>query len=303
MIGCQGIDNRSVKPIAMMRASKTMERTRRDIRRTAVLLTTVISMAATFALPQLAGAGSGADEAPSSVILLADTGQGVLRPSAAREKQSETIQSPTPPVSAPLPDSTPVWVPRIRVGAPASRVGGATRARQKAVTIQTLVPEVDEAALTLAAQPKLYWHLSAETSHPVNFTLIDANATDPIVDEMITGPFAAGIQVLSLADYEAQLEPGRNYEWFVAVVHDPENRSADAVARGAIARVADPGLVSQVASSEPDAAAGLLAQSGIWYEALDVVSRRMQEMPEDPRLRQRRDAMLQQVGLALSENR
>jgi hypothetical protein len=157
--------------------------------------------------------------------------------------------------------------------------------------------------LTLAAQPRLYWHLSPRTTHSVNFTLLDPDVTDPVVDTIIKGPFEAGVHVLSLADYGVQLEPGGNYEWFVAVVPDPDNRSADSVARGVIIRVTDAKLSSQVASSEPDSTTGLLAQSGIWYEALDLASRRMQKKPEDAGLRQQRDAMLQQVGLALSDDR
>jgi hypothetical protein len=243
-----------------------------------------------------------ADEPPPGVILLADASKDTLELSAAKEKKDIAVQPRTPEGSLPSHGQLPVWVPRVRQGAPASRVGGATRGRDKTVTIQTLVPEVDEAALTLAAQPQLYWHLSSETTHVVNFTLLDPSAADPMIDEMIEGPFAAGVQVLSLTDYEIQLEPGRKYEWFVAVVPDPENRSADTVARGAIVRVKDPELASQVASSEPDAAVELWARSGIWYEALDVVSRSMRERPEDKRPLQVRDTMLQQVGLALSDD-
>jgi len=280
-----------------------MERRRRESLRRGTLLATATALAAVIALPQLAGA----NDLGSRVILIADSSRGALEripnQGANKEKPRETIQPPEPAGVVPPPSAAPVWVPRIRRGAPASRVGGATRGGDKVVTIQTLVPEVDEAALTLAAQPELYWYLSADTTHPVNFTLIDPNAIDPIVDSMITGPFSAGVHVLSLADYDARLESGRNYEWYVAVVPDSENRSVDTVARGAIVRVAEPELASQIAASEPDAAVVLLAQSGIWYDALDAASRRMQETPEDPQSRQWRDAMLQQVGLALSDNR
>jgi hypothetical protein len=276
-----------------------MKRTPLDFRRVALSLATKFALATMIVLPYQANA----DEPSAGVILLAGTSNDAEKRSAEKKEHTKAVQAPTPAVSVSPPAQPPVWVPRVRRGAPASRIGGATRSRNKAVTIRTLVPEVDEAALTLAAQPQLYWHLSPRTTHPVNFTLLDPDATDPIVDTIIEGPFEAGIHVLSLADYGAQLEPGRNYEWFVAVVPDPNNRSADSVARGVIIRVADPELASQVASSEPDATTGLLAQSGIWYEALDVASRCMQEKPEDPRLRQQRDAMLQQVGLVLSGDR
>lgn len=276
-----------------------MTRRRPELLRRGMLLAATFALATLIALPQLAGAS----DPEFRVILIADPSRAALERSDSKEKPGETTQRPKPAASEPPLPAVPVWVPRIRHGAPASRVGGATRGLHKLVTIQTLVPEVDEAALTLAAQPKLYWYLSVETTHPVNFTLIDPNAIDPIVDEMIKGPFAAGVHVLSLADYEARLESGRNYEWFVAVVPDSENRSIHSAARGAIVRVADPELTSQIAASEPDVAFILLARSGIWYDALDAANRRMQEMPEDPQSRHWLDAMLQQVGLALSDNR
>ena len=38
-----------------------------------------------------------------------------------------------------------------------------------------------------------------------------------------------------MTDDQARIrEPGRDYEWFVAVMPDPKNHSADTVARGAI---------------------------------------------------------------------
>lgn len=237
------------------------------------------------------------------IIVLAGTNQAVLQRTIAPVKATEPVGSGPPPAVFLQPSMVPVFVPRIRHGAPASRIGGATRGREKAVTIATLVPEFDEAALTLAAQPNLHWHLSTDTTHPVNFTLIDPDAIDPMIDAMIAGPFEAGFQRLSLADYEAQLELGRRYEWFVAVVPDPENRSADTVARGAISRIADAELASRVARAEPEAVARLLAQSGIWYEALDALSRRVEQNPEDPEPRMQRTAMLTQVGLVISEDR
>lgn len=237
------------------------------------------------------------------VIVLAGTNQVVLQRTIEKAGTTGPVGSGTPAAVAPRPSTVPVWVPRIREGAPASRIGGATRAREKPVTIQILVPEVDEAALTLAAQPNLHWHLSSDTTYPVNFTLIDPEAIDPIIDEMIAGPFEAGFHTLSLADYEAQLEPGRHYEWFVAVVPDPENRASDTVARGAISRVVDPVLASRVAKAELDAVPGLLAQAGIWYEAIDALSQSVRQSPEDPKPRMRRSAMLEQVGLVISDDR
>lgn len=237
---------------------------------------------------------------PGSVLLVASN-QVVLQNTTDTANATKSLGAGIPSAVATQRGTVPVWVPRVGEGAPAVRIGGATRARGKPVTIQVLVPEVDEAALTLAAQPNLHWHLSADTTYAVNFTLTAPGTIDPIVDEMILGPFEAGFHTLSLADYDARLEPGRHYAWFVAVVPDPENRSADTVARGAISRIADSELSSRVALADPDAIASLLAESGIWYEALDALSRGVEQNPGDPKLLMQRSAMLEQVGVVISE--
>ncbi len=248
-------------------------------------------------------ATSAAQQARLGTIVLAagdQTAVGrLVNEASATEKADPSSRVATPS----RPTTFPAFVPRVRHGAPASRVGGATRARGTAVTIQTLVPELDEAALTLAAQPNFYWHLSAGTEHPVNFTLVDPDAIEPIVDAMIAGPFETGFHSVSLADYEARLEPGRRYEWFVAVVPRLGSRSADTVARGVVLRVSDPELALRVAEADPEAAAGLWAQSGIWYEALESLSERIGQSPKDPELHLQRSAMLEQVGLVLSAGR
>jgi hypothetical protein len=75
------------------------------------------------------------------------------------------------------------------------------------------------------------------------------------------------------------------------------------VARGAIFRVADAELTSRVAIAEPEAVPGLFAESGIWYEAFDALNQMVQQSPEDSTLRMQRSAMLEQVGLAISDDR
>lgn len=237
------------------------------------------------------------------VIVLASTSQVLLQRSVHAAAIPGEVDSSPQAAATPAVSAAPVlFVPRIRRGAPAFRIGGATRGRTKAVTIQTLVPEIDEAALTLAAQPNLHWYLSADTPHSVNFTLLDPDEIEPLVDVMIPGPFQAGFQVLSLVDHRATLESGRHYEWFVAIVPTPDNRSADSVARGAISRVDDAALASRVAKAAPEAAVGLFAGSGIWYETLDALNRRIRQSPDAAGARAQRDSMLEHVGLVLSQD-
>jgi len=248
-----------------------------------------------LALPATAGAG-----APSAAVtMLGASGNGeTARPGdEPGESPPRASQAARAPQTAAV---TPVFVPRARRGAPAARVGGATRGRGDELVVRALVPRFDDAAIALAEDQTLYWHLSARTTHPVNFTLTDPQAIDPILDVTLEGPFEAGIHAVDVFALQAKLEVGRRYEWYVAVMPDPERRSADIMARGVIQRVAEPALLSRLEGSTSEQAALLLAEQGIWYDTLNALARQIAASPGDPAPLAQRSALLSQVGLELA---
>ena len=134
----------------------------------------------------------------------------------------------------------------------------------------------------------------------MNFTLIDPEESEPILDLTLEGPFAAGFQRVDLSDHEVRLEEGRAYQWFVAVVADPERRFGDPVARGSVRRVPSaPPLAAQIAAARPEEKAAVLAAAGIWYDALANVADRMPDRLAETQ----RDALLAQVGIKLRDGR
>ena len=77
----------------------------------------------------------------------------------------------------------PVYKPPRR-GAPAGRVGGGTRGIESdKPIIAALVPE--QIGLTLQEQPSLYWYLSKPTEYLIEFTLIDEQSVQPILEKRI----------------------------------------------------------------------------------------------------------------------
>jgi hypothetical protein len=83
----------------------------------------------------------------------------------------------------------------------------------------------------------------------------------------------------------------------VALVRDPERRSKDSVAGGGIERVApSPELEARLAAADERNAYRVLAESGIWYDAVDRLSRQI-ESDQQASLREERAALLSQVGL------
>jgi hypothetical protein len=194
-------------------------------------------------------------------------------------------------------EGLPRWVPRKR-GKPAARVGGATRGISNPIVVRALVPHFDDAAVTIVSQPVLFWQLSATTDYGVNFTLIDPAEVDAIVDVTLPGPFEAGINRVALSDYGAHLDPGRTYEWFVALVPDPTRRSLDIVTRGAVRRlVPEADLEQQLAGTAGAERTNRLAAAGIWYDALDAIEDEVAAAPSDRTVLARRSALLEQAGV------
>ena len=237
--------------------------------------------------------------ATAAAILCGTLAAGDLPARAAGDEKPATptggvVVAAAPPSAARL----PVFVPPKR-GAPKTRVGGATRGARTPGTpsLQALVPE--DGGLTVEAQPVLYWYLSEATRGRIDVTIVDESSAAPLLEATIAGPLAPGVHPIRLADHQVSLAPGINYQWFVALVPDAERRSNDVIAGGGIERVApsDP-LREKLAAAEAPSRSFVLAEAGIWYDALEAISRAVEASPRDPEARGSRAALLEQVGLA-----
>lgn len=189
------------------------------------------------------------------------------------------------------------YQPPLRGATEGGRVGGGTRGLgDQPVTIDVLAP--DHTGLTVSEQPTLYWFVSKRIDQPAELTIIDDKSIEPLVDIKLTPPIEAGIHSLSLAEHGVQLEPGVPYQWFVAVVVDPTQRSNDVIAGGEIQRVsASDTLRSDLGGAGEDQRPAVFAQAGIWYDALDGVSTLIERHPGDAKWKELRAALLEQVGL------
>lgn len=179
----------------------------------------------------------------------------------------------------------------------ATRVGGGTRgAEGRTFTLSVLAP--DHIGLTTREQPTLLWFASEQVTTPVQITVVDPNRIEPLLDVQLEPPLKPGIQAISLREHGVRLDPDVDYQWFVALVTDPEHRSQDIIAGGEIRRVAPPqgvGAVGEVPSGEQLRA---YAEAGIWYDTIDGLSQLIAKQPGDPALREQRASLLEQVGLS-----
>ena len=194
-------------------------------------------------------------------------------------------------------DSTPVYKPPLR-GSPGGRVGGGTRGASLEATASLSVLVPDHVGITLQSQPHLYWFISKKTTQPVEFTITEKDAVKPLLEARLKPLEKAGIQRIRLADLGVQLRQNVPYKWFVAVVTDPSHRSRDILSGGMIEFLPASSDLSAKLGRTPKAKQPfVLAEEGIWYDALAAVSDRIDAAPIDLSLRKQRAALLDQVGL------
>jgi len=180
-------------------------------------------------------------------------------------------------------------------GAPASRIGGATRGPgMDTPTVAVFAP--DHTGLTTNPQPTLYWYLSKKAPVQVELTLLDDAGVNPLIEKTVKAPLEAGIHSLSLKEAGVKLSPGIEYRWHVALVFDPKMRSSDVTSSGTVKLVPAPEtLKAEVAGGAVTPAA--YAAEGLWYDSIDALVQRINAAPDDQKLKDQLDSLLSQVGL------
>jgi hypothetical protein len=206
-------------------------------------------------------------------------------------------QSDVPPPTKRKPFYIPPQLPTSKRGAPKSRVGGGTRGDGKPLTLAALAP--DHVGLTAQAQPSLLWYLSSTTTFPIEVVIMDPQKIEPLLVTRFHPPSTPGIQRVRLAEYDVSLAIGVTYQWFIALIPDPTQRSRDIVAKGHIERIALPEALHTRLARAPEAEKpALYAEASLWYDALTALSDLIEATPRDTKFRQQRAALLEQVGLS-----
>jgi hypothetical protein len=132
------------------------------------------------------------------------------------------------------------------------------------------------AAHTMQAQPTLYWAIAnACQGDEVEVTLRETfddplNAPDPVLDTKVQLT-SNGIQALSLAAHKVSLEVGKDYEWALRLVVDPNSPSLDITAQTVLSRVQADAAASKAASLAAADKPAFFAQSGLWYDAVAAI--------------------------------
>jgi hypothetical protein len=189
-----------------------------------------------------------------------------------------------------------VYKPPLR-GTPGVRIDGGSRGSGVSLICLTVLTP-DQTAFTVQEQPSLFWYQSDSADVPFELTLLTGNTVQPLLQLQLPSARNAGIQRLNLADHNVKLVPGVEYEWVVALVVDPKNRSKDVVASGWIERVEpSSSLRSRLENASAEDLPSVYAEEGIWLDTLTAISSLIDARPKDRSLQEARAALLDQVGL------
>ncbi len=185
----------------------------------------------------------------------------------------------------------------LNVGAPSRRVGGGARGIAGVLpTLTALAPNY--VGKTLQASPSLYWALSEVVDKPFKFTLVYSDplkhGIEPVLETAIEKPIQ-GIQNLDLAKYHVELKPNVEYQWSLSITMDPKQGSQDVVASGVVMRVTENDLPKGVTVDKNNPSS--YEEAKLFYDALQLLSEKIVENPNDKALQQQRVALLDKVGL------
>jgi len=154
------------------------------------------------------------------------------------------------------------------ISAPGNRESGSTRSTTCIAADESLVSLMPQSnyGLTQSAYPTFYFYLPPTTAEHLKFVLLNETTNELVYEGRFGVQEGAGIAGVSLPDNGIQqpLVEGESYVWYVSVICDPTDPSADVVTEGQIARVAP------VDSTDADTAElpALYAEAGLWFDAL-----------------------------------
>ena len=190
---------------------------------------------------------------------------------------------PPPSYATPAGAESLVWM----------RQFGAVRAAPNALRVLARAPG-NHTGLTLSRTPRLWWALDQPTDLPIQITIVDGDAIDPLVRVELPGPHAAGLHAFDLAKQGAELSPDIEYRWFVSIVVDPDRPSRNPVSAGSLrVAAASDGRRQSVGAADASVRGNKFAELGLWYDAFDFYASLAEAHPEVERLATYRDRLVE----------
>jgi hypothetical protein len=170
----------------------------------------------------------------------------------------------------------------------------------KPVALQLLVPN-DHTARTTQSHPTFAWSLSDVPSVPVQFTLTESKATQPILVKELPVK-RSGIMQFTLPPDVSGLQVGKEYRWTVALVCNADRPSQNSYARAWIERVEPTARLTQILATAVSAEtqAQGYAWEGFWYDALAALLNAPASSSDRTGVSQSVQSLLRQAGVLIT---
>ena len=229
-----------------------------------------------------------------SFLLITFTFILIAHAPAASMGEEKTPERPPPPPSHPLITYT---IPKgAATGTRIDGAGGTRGSNVKLPSLYVLAP--NHTGLTTRAQPSLFWYQSGPSAAPFQMTLIEPKKPKPMLKVVTDKADQPGIRRIQLARHNITLAPGVCYKWTVALSPDPANHSQDVIASGTIQRIEpDAKLTAALAAAKGEEKAAIYAHNGLWYDALEAITNKIDDAPKSRELHLQRATLLEQAGL------
>ena len=174
------------------------------------------------------------------------------------------------------------------IGQPGISIGGGTRNLEicnipEGEQLKALMPSQNLGAVgrTVSKAPALYWYLPENTATLGEVVVVDEEGNEVYFAEF-TLPSKSGIIKYEIPA-SAGLEEGKQYQWQMAIVCDPDDREQDEFVRGNLL------VVAQTTGLEDDLAAAknalekatAYAKAQIWHDTVSSLAEVAEQYPEE----------------------
>ena len=187
--------------------------------------------------------------------------------------------------------------------AAATRGGGPHCSLDKTHRLTTLVPH-SRNGWTTSESPTFYWSVPKNTYEDARFDLYEGEGDSQrqVYSKEFSIKGNAGVaSSIYLSDPLPPLSIGREYRWVLVLVC-PDSPSRNVFAEGWIQRMAlAPKVSKQLAQARPEDRLKFYAEAGIWYDAVHELAQLRQAQPQDRRLIEEWNELMNSEAVQLSE--
>ena len=173
-----------------------------------------------------------------------------------------------------------------------------SKSQQKIPFITPLSP--DHVGFTTSNTPEVYWYISSPWNGILEFTIneVDTLNPEPVLYARIKGVEKKGIYSFNLKELNVSLKENLEYEFFIAIIMDEIEKSANIVASSVIKYIkADKSFVMKMTKIPLAKDYYLYAKNGFFYDAIDHLSKVIIQSGFDDHFKCHRASLLRQVGL------